>query len=234
MPTGTSPHRVKAIEGHRGATVVVLENGNYDDGIRLAHEQAKKRGWLVLQDTASVTDPAEVQQRAVHVLQGYATVMSEALEQIEAVRPPPKTYHLISPHLSPHLKAGSSYPTHVFLQCGVGAFASSSLATILERLPKSTTPPIFVMVEPHAANCYYKSLEAGKKIDVNVKDDTIMAGLACGVPSTSHPHQQLSLITGRRCCLLHHLLLFNCCRLRLGLSDPSWHVAVRPPLGKGP
>jgi len=62
--------------------VEVLKNGNYDDGIRLAHEMAKSKGWLVLQDTASLLEPKEIQQRAIHVLQGYSTVMSESIEQV--------------------------------------------------------------------------------------------------------------------------------------------------------
>jgi diaminopropionate ammonia-lyase len=75
-------------------------------------------------------------------------------------------------------------PTHLILQAGVGSFASAVLgfftAVLGENRPKT------VIVEPEKAACVFKSAKAddGKLHFVTGDMDTIMAGLACGEPST--------------------------------------------------
>jgi diaminopropionate ammonia-lyase len=94
-------------------------------------------------------------------MQGYLTMFDEAFEQL-----------------------GMDIPTHVFLQCGVGSFAASFQAYLVQRFGGQS--PIFTVTEPTKAACFYESMtrQDGNPHRVLGEMDTIMAGLACGEPST--------------------------------------------------
>jgi diaminopropionate ammonia-lyase len=153
----TSRARIDAI-AEFGAEVRVV-NGNYDDAVRQCSRDAAANGWQVVSDT-SWTGYVEIPK---WVMQGYTTLLQETQEQLGA--------------------QGYLKPTHVFLQAGVGAFAASMIAFYKKLFP--TDPPIFVVVEPRAADCLYRSMSMGDGQPHNVEGDlnTIMAGLACGEPS---------------------------------------------------
>ena len=155
MPAGSSPVRLENIRQH-GADARIIE-GNYDDAVRLAAEQADRNGWLLVQDTAR---PGYT-QIPEQIMQGYLTLFDEAFEQIR-----------------------DSEPTHVFIQCGVGSLAASLQAFLVERF--GNRRPVLVCVEPTRAACFLKSIAAGdgSAHPVTGKLDTIMAGLACGEPSS--------------------------------------------------
>jgi len=155
LPKGTSVARYEAIRAH-GAQVLVIE-GNYDDAVQQAAEHAQKHGWILVQDTAR----EGYEEIPVKIMQGYLTILHEALEQLEG-----------------------EIPTHVFVQCGVGSLAAATQAYLFELFGQ--VRPIFAVVEPTRAACFYESMSAHdrrpKKLRGNL--DTIMAGLACGEPST--------------------------------------------------
>ncbi len=155
MPTGSSPARLENIRRH-GAEASIID-GNYDDAVRLAADRADQNGWLLIQDTAH-PDYTQVPER---IMQGYLTLFDEAFEQI-----------------------GGREPTHVFIQCGVGSLAASLQAFLLERF--GSRRPMLVTVEPTRAACFYESIAAGDGSAHTVTGglDTIMAGLACGEPSS--------------------------------------------------
>ena len=69
-------------------------------------------------------------------------------------------------------------PTHIFIQAGVGSFASSVVGYFTNLFPDH--PPKFVIVEPKTAACLYKGAKLGTGEPQIVKGDlkTIMAGLA--------------------------------------------------------
>jgi diaminopropionate ammonia-lyase len=79
---------------------------------------------------------------------------------------------------------GEKKPTHLILQAGVGSFASSVLGLFASLYGDER--PVTVIVEPANAACLYKSALAddGKVHFVTGDMNTIMAGLACGEPST--------------------------------------------------
>lgn len=79
------------------------------------------------------------------------------------------------------LAQASAPPTHVFAQAGVGGLASAVLATLWLGLKPR---PIFVVLEPTRADCVFQSLARGRRTDVAITDETIMAGLSCGEVST--------------------------------------------------
>lgn len=157
MPKGSSEIRLENIR-KEGAEASITEL-NYDDAVRLADKYAKEHGGVIIQDS-SWEGYTEI---PTWIMQGYATIMDEALEQI-------KEY-------------GDGRPTHIFLQAGVGSFAGSMLGCLLSEFGDEW--PITTIVEPDKAACIYKSAKAkdGKPHAVTGFMPTIMAGLACGEPS---------------------------------------------------
>lgn len=157
LPKGSASQRVEAIR-KTGAHAHVI-NGNYDEAVRLSDQMARERGWQVIQDTAweGYTDiPA-------WIMQGYTTMAAEALQQI-AEQFPEET------------------PTHLFLQAGVGSMAAAVLGYVVARNPSQY--PFTIIVEPHAADCFYRSAAGdGRALPAMGDLRTIMAGLACGEPS---------------------------------------------------
>lgn len=153
----TSQARIKAIENN-GATVTVV-NGNYDDAVRQVNLDAQKSGWQVISDTSW----EGYEDIPAWVMQGYATLLSEAQEQLAA--------------------QGLVKPSHIFVQAGVGALAASTLGFYQKRFGPER--PISVVVEPATAACLFESAQIGDGQPHHVKGNlqTIMAGLACGEPS---------------------------------------------------
>ena len=157
MPKGSSQMRLKAIQDE-GADASITDF-NYDDAVRLANEKAKENNWIMVQDTAW----KGYEKIPLWIMQGYSTIMSEIIEELEKVK---------------------EKPTHVFLQAGVGSFAGAMQALLAEIYVAEK--PITIICEPHGANCIYKSFKADDGNPHNVGGDlkTIMAGLACGEPNT--------------------------------------------------
>ena len=156
MPKGSDPARLANIRSH-GAEASITDL-NYDDAVRLAWKMAQENGWVMVQDTA--WDGYE--DIPLWIIQGYASLAVEALaqwfaEEVEA-------------------------PTHLFLQAGVGSFASGVLGCMASALGDCL--PATVIVEPHAADCIYQSACAGEPRVVTGDLSTLMAGLACGEPCT--------------------------------------------------
>lgn len=157
MPKGSSDMRLNNIK-KEGADASITDL-NYDDAVRLASKYADEHNGVLLQDTA--WDGYE--KIPTWIMQGYVTLIHEALEQIKA--------------------EGKDMPTHVFLQAGVGSFAAAVQAYLTSVFGE--TRPITAIIEPNEAACIYKSAENkdGKPHAVTGYMPTIMAGLACGEPS---------------------------------------------------
>ena len=148
-----SEKRERAIRAY-GADVV-RTTGNYDDSSRRCSEDAGRKGWIVVSDTAEAADPG----MALVVMQGYGVLVDELAEQLRG-----------------------DWPTHVFLQGGCGGLAAAVRAH-LATVRGERTLPFFVVVELSAAACLYRSAEAGERQVVRGNLDTVMAGLAVGQPS---------------------------------------------------
>lgn len=148
-----SPGRCDAIA--RYGAEVVRTSGNYDDSVRQAAADARRNGWFVVSDT-SYEGYVDVPR---DVMQGYALMVHEALGQLPA----------------------GAWPTHVFVQGGVGGLAAAVCAYLWETA--GARRPTFVIVEPDNADCLFRSAQAGKPVRVQGELDTLMAGLACGEPS---------------------------------------------------
>ena len=152
MPKGSSDVRLQNIR-NEGA-IATIENGNYDDCVRLARRAAEKTpGGIVVQDTAW----EGYEQIPIWVMQGYGTMALEAAERM------------------------GKRPTHIFIQAGVGSLAGAVIGCFENLYPEN--PPVFAVVEPTAADCVYQSAKAGMIRAVTGNMPTIMAGLACGEPN---------------------------------------------------
>lgn len=152
-----NPDREKAIAA-QGAEIVRVE-GDYDDSVEHAESLSNSEGWLVVSDTSY--DGYEEIPR--DVMQGYATIPAEAIEQLNATNDAEPPY------------------THVFLQGGVGGMAAGLAAYIWERY--GAKRPTLIVVEPDQADCLYQSALAGHAASASGSIDSVMAGLACGETS---------------------------------------------------
>ena len=81
-------------------------------------------------------------------------------------------------------QAGVERPTHIFVQAGVGSLAGAVQGYFANLFPDNC--PTTVVMEAQAADCLYRSAQAGDGSIRFVTGDmpTIMAGLACGEPNT--------------------------------------------------
>jgi diaminopropionate ammonia-lyase len=120
---------------------------------------AANNGWHVVSDT-SYEGYEEIPR---DVMQGYAVIAAEIMEQCR------------SPHEGP-----SPY-THVFLQGGVGGLAAGVCSFFWEYF--GTDRPRFIVVEPEQADCLYQSALKGRAELASGSVDSVMAGLACGKTS---------------------------------------------------
>lgn len=158
MPKGSSQLRFDniACEGAQ----VTIESVNYDDCVRMAAAEAETmENAVVVQDTAW----QGYEDIPAWIMQGYGTMVSEAVEQLEA---------------------DGVVPTHVFVQAGVGSLAGAVQGYFVNRYPDQ--PPVTIVMEAQAADCLYKGALAADGTPRIVDGDleTIMAGLACGEPNT--------------------------------------------------
>ena len=133
-----------------GAEVIRIQ-GNYDDSVHHAAEQALKNGWTVVSDTTY----EGYRDIPIDVMHGYGVMSREMIEQL-----------------------GHSAPTHVLVQAGVGALAASVCAAFWQEW--GAARPSFVIIEPERADCFFQSGLVGKPVAVLGDLDTVMAGFACG------------------------------------------------------
>lgn len=155
MPKGSSAERLENIR-EEGADASITEF-NYDDAVRLADKHARENGWILVQDTAW----EGYEDIPTWIMQGYTTMAYEAYEQL-----------------------GDIKPTHIFVQAGVGSLAGGVQGFFAGVYGEER--PITTIVEPNEAACIFGTAKAGDgKIHPVTGDmNTIMAGLACGEPTT--------------------------------------------------
>jgi len=133
-----------------GAKVIRVA-GHYDEAVHQCALDSEKNGWLVVSDT-SYEGYEDVPR---NVMEGYPLIASEIIDQMNG-----------------------NIPTHIFVQGGVGGVAAAICGTFW--LNWGEQRPRFVVVEPDLAACLFESARNGELTDVDITDETLMAGLSCG------------------------------------------------------
>jgi diaminopropionate ammonia-lyase len=152
MPKGSSLTRLEAIKNYDADAAITQMN--YDDTVAYANQKAEEEGWVLIQDTAW----QGYEKIPRHIMQGYLTLLTEYMNQ------------------GPEI-----WPTHIFVQAGVGSLAAAILAQLCNLSNKAM--PEFIVVEAQGAPCLIESKRQNKLYQVEGDLPTIMAGLACGKPS---------------------------------------------------
>ena len=125
---------------------VVWTAGSYDGSVAEAVKLADERGWLLLADGSW---PGYT-QRPAHILEGYTVLAEECRQAFDT--------------------GTARWPTHVFLQAGVGGPASAVVAHVRDHW---ASQPEIIVVEPDAAPCLMRSVEAGELVRVEGPDSNM-------------------------------------------------------------
>lgn len=154
VPNDTTKERIDAISKF-GASVHKI-NDNYENTCNYAKQMCVLNNWTLVQDTSF--DGYEYIPSLI--MSGYLTHMHEINDQIKLMN---KSIDI------------------VFLQCGVGSWPASCI-WFFRNLFNLNTPKI-VLVEPKESAGVFESLKIGNRVSPNGLNQTIMAGLNCGIPS---------------------------------------------------
>lgn len=147
MNDGVSPGREEAIAGY-GAAVVRVP-GNYDRVVQCSYADAEALGYFAISDDKS----AEYPNISREIMQGYAMVADEIVQQFSDVGP----------------------PTHVFVPGGGGRFAGATCGHLWDRY--ASNHPRVIVVEPTASACLYQSAIANRAATVSGDGRSVMDGL---------------------------------------------------------
>ena len=157
MPKGSAQRRLQHVLD-LGAQAEITDL-NYDDTVAQAFQLGRDKGWVVLQDTTA-PGYTEIPE---WIMQGYTAMVHESLETMGRGIDIP------------------IHPSHVLLQMGVGSMAAAVVGhftALPQKLPK------FVVLEPKNAACGFESAKKGELTEVTGDLETMIAGLACGIPSS--------------------------------------------------
>ncbi|MEM7677117.1 MAG: diaminopropionate ammonia-lyase [Myxococcota bacterium] len=133
---------------------VVRKGATYEDSVAAAVSDAEQTGAFLVADSSwpGYTLPPAL------VMEGYTVIAEELRHRFEIT---------------------GEWPTHVFLQCGVGGLAAAIAYMVRSNWKKQ---PKIVVVEPESAACMKASHEAGRVTEVYGSYST-MGRLDCKVPS---------------------------------------------------
>ncbi|UCD17152.1 MAG: diaminopropionate ammonia-lyase [Candidatus Zixiibacteriota bacterium] len=154
VPAETVPARIESIRAE-GAEVIVTD-GNYDDAVERAAEDAVKNGWQIISDNSWV-GYVEIPRL---IMAGYLTLFEEIEDALSGVK----------------------RPEVVIIQGGVGALAAAAAWHFNQT---GSTGIRLAAVEPVDADCLLASISSPGGIPTVSQgtQKSIMAGLNCGKPS---------------------------------------------------
>ena len=155
VPADTAESQIKNIKKQRGKVIVV--DGDYDAAVAKARDEAERNGYVLMQDT-SWDGYTEI---PTLITAGYKTMMMELEELL-------------------HMP-GEPLIDFVFLQSGVGTWASSVVAYYRNRYPKNM--PRIIAVEPIESDSLLESIRQDGVAKTKGSQQTLMSGLNCGTPS---------------------------------------------------
>jgi len=133
-----------------GAKVNRIE-GNYEASLAACKGDAESNKWHIVSDT-SWTGYREI---PCDIMAGYSVMGREAVDQL-----------------------GTTRPTHCFLPIGVGGLAAGIVAPLWRAIGADFCR--MISVESYMSACFLESIDAQTPQLVNIREETLMAGLSCG------------------------------------------------------
>lgn len=157
MPADSVPARVENIRGE-GADVVLVE-GTFDLCVQRCAADAEKNSWQAISDTAY----PGYREIPGWILLGYTSIFLEMEGLLH--------------------KDESAEVDAVILPAGVGGLAAAGGVYYTGNY--GLRRPAMICVEPYSCDCFLESVRYGKgePLPTRGKQNSIMAGLNCGVPS---------------------------------------------------
>lgn len=157
MPENTAPARIENIRTENGE--VVLVPGTFDDCVTKCAQDAESNGWQAISDTAY---PGYM-DIPKYIMLGYTTIFRELEDSLNTPGKPQVDY--------------------VFLPAGVGGLAAAGTAYYVQHYGPNR--PRLICVEPSDCDCFLESVKYGNgnPLPTRGKQESIMAGLNCGIPS---------------------------------------------------
>lgn len=149
---GANPVRARRILG-TGARIEWVE-GTFDDAVEAAACAANSGGGILVPDTSDNPDSRAVS----YVMEGYSVIARELLEQF---------------------KERDLFPSHIFIQAGVGGLAAA-VALGMRHIDR---PPKLVVVEPASAACVGQAMATAGIEPVPGDISTSAEMLACRLAS---------------------------------------------------
>lgn len=133
-----------------GADVIRVQ-GNYEASLMACKADATANGWYLVSDT-SWDGYLDV---PLKIMAGYTIMGEEVLAQM-----------------------GDTRPTHAFLPVGVGGLGSGIVAPLWQDMGADLCR--LISVESTMSSCFLDSIDAGTPTFIDIKEETLMAGLSCG------------------------------------------------------
>ncbi|HEC41345.1 MAG TPA: diaminopropionate ammonia-lyase [Bacteroides sp.] len=155
VPAHTAQARIKNIKKLR-AKVVLVED-DYDATVKRAHKDAEENGYILIQDTSweGYTEIPTI------IATGYKTMLIEMEDLLH--------------------RKGDPGVDFIFLQSGVGTWASSVVSYYRNKYPRCM--PKFITVEPVESDSLLVSCRNQSLTKTKGTQETVMAGLNCGTAS---------------------------------------------------
>ncbi len=132
------------------------DGADYDASMDAARNACAKNGWTLVSDSAWV---------------GYETIPQKVM----------RGYAIISEEIIAQFGREQCWPSHVFLQAGVGGLAGAIANHIRLTWPEQ---PTIIVVGPEKAACLLESVRAGTMTQVDAPGSN-MGRLDCALPSLS-------------------------------------------------
>lgn len=157
MPENTAAARIENI--HRENGEVVLVPGTFDDCVAKCAKDAEANVWQAVSDTAY---PGYM-ELPKYIMLGYTTIFRELESSLNI--------------------PGKPLLDFVFLPAGVGGLAAAGASFYVRRYGEKR--PRLICVEPSDCDCFLESVKYGhgNPLPTRGKQESIMAGLNCGIPS---------------------------------------------------
>jgi diaminopropionate ammonia-lyase len=168
-------------------------SGNHGRSVALGAQSVGARCTIFLPKFTSADKEAAIRDRGADVIRidgDYDTAVAECRRQAgargwtiisdtswpgyeEVPRAVMRGYTVLVREMLEQWPAG---PTHVFVQAGVGGLAAAVIGYLWAR---QSPRPVFIVVEPASADCWFQSNRAGAPAPASGDAETAMGGLAC-------------------------------------------------------